>query len=107
MKWHRFILLTLLFGSVSFYAAASEVAAGVPERSTCGQTLVVPAEQQALGEVYYVVAGAGTQFTWQTDAPLLRHEAACNRVVGYFVAPFDLEDGHPPVLAGALRIPVA
>jgi len=42
-----------------------------------------------------------------TDAPLLRQVATCNRVVGYFVAPFDLEDGRPPVLAGALRIPMA
>jgi hypothetical protein len=107
MIWHRFIVITLSFGFAAFYGGVAEVAAGVPERSTCGQALVVPEEQQTLGEVYYVIAGAGTQFTWQTDAPLLRQVATCNRVVGYFVAPFDLEDGHPPVLAGALRMPVA
>ena len=107
MIWHRFVLLVLCMGAPIFCGAVSEVAAGVPERSTCGQTLVVPEEHQTLGEVYYVIAGAGTQFTWQTDAPLLRQVATCNRVVGYFVAPFDLEDGQPPVLAGALRLPVA
>jgi hypothetical protein len=94
-------------GTPTFGGAETEAAAGVPERSTCGHTLVVPEEHQTLGEVYYVIAGAGTQFTWQSDAPLLRQVATCNRVVGYFVAPFDLEDGHPPLLAGALRLPVA
>jgi hypothetical protein len=112
MKWHRLIVLTLCLGaaasgSTALEEATADAVAGVPERAACGQTLVVPAATRELGEVYYVIAGAGTQFTWQTDAPLLRQVATCNRVVGYLVAPFDLEEGQPPILAGALRLPVA
>lgn len=82
-------------------------AADVPPRSPGGQTLVVPAEHLDLGDVYYVSAGPGTQLTWTADAPLMRSVATCNHVVGYFVAPFDPAEGQPPLLAGALRIPVA
>lgn len=79
----------------------------VPPRSAAGQTLVVPQEQLALGDVYHVIPGRDTQVIMQADAPLLRLAAVCNRVIGYVVAPFDFEEGQPPVLAGALRIPVA
>jgi hypothetical protein len=87
--------------------ASAGVAAGVPERSAGLQTLNVPEKHRELGEVYYVIPGAGTQLTWETDARLLRSVATCNRVVGYLVAPFELEHGVPPLLAGALRVPVA
>ena len=87
--------------------SSSALAGEVPERSASGQTLCVPQEQQTLGEVYYVIPGVGTQLTWETDAPLLRLLATCSRVVGYFVAPFELDEGRPPLLAGALRVPVA
>lgn len=83
------------------------VAAAVPERSAGLQTLNVPEKDRELGEVYYVIPGAGTQLTWETDTPLWRSVATCNRVVGYLVAPFELEHGASPLLAGALRVPVA
>ena len=81
--------------------------ADVPPRSPGGQTLAVPNEQLDLGDVYYVSPGVGTQLTWTADAPLTHVVASCTRVVGYFVAPFDLKQGEPPLLAGAIRIPVA
>ena len=104
MVTHRcsVILLSLLCA-----AAVGIPTAEVPPRSADGQTLVVPQSQRELGEVYYVVAGAGTQLSWESDAPLLRSVATCNRGVGYFVAPFELEQGKPPLLGGALRVPVA
>jgi hypothetical protein len=79
----------------------------VPPRGPSGQSLRIPPDQQTLGEVYHVISGAGTQVTWETDARLLRLVATCNRAVGYVVAQFDLEEGQPPVLAGAVRVPVA
>jgi hypothetical protein len=92
----------------SLVTVASVVAmADVPDRSAGRQTLIVPEKDLELGEIYYVIPGAGTQLTWEEDAPLLRSVATCNRVVGYSIAPFELEDGVPPLLGGALRIPVA
>lgn len=79
----------------------------VPPRAASGQTLVIPAEQVELGEVYHVAPGTGTQLLWTSDAPLLRITSSCSRVVGYVVAPFDLEADRPPLLAGAFRVPVA
>ena len=79
----------------------------VPPRSAGGQALVVPKEHLDLGEVYHVTPGGDTQLICQSDAPLLRTAFVCNRVVGYVVAPFDLQENQPPILAGALRIPVA
>lgn len=99
-------MLVILALSVAL-AASPGSADGVPERSPGLQTLNVPEKERELGEIYYVIPGAGTQLTWEADAPLLRSVATCNRVVGYFVAPFELEEGTPPLLAGALRLPVA
>jgi hypothetical protein len=87
--------------------ALSGAVAGVPERSAGRQTLIVPEGHRELGEIYYVIPGAGTQLSWETDAPLMRSVATCNRVVGYLVAPFELDEASPPLLAGALRVPVA
>ena len=81
--------------------------AEVPPRSAGGQALVVPEEHLDLGEVYHVTPGAGTQLMWTSEAPLMRVTATCNRVVGYVVAPFDMDEGQAPLLAGALRIPAA
>ncbi len=100
-------MIALSLGCVVFLRPWPSQAADVPSRSASGQTLCVPEEQKTLGEVYYVLAGAGTQLTWQTDSPLLRVGATCNRVVGYWVAPFDMENGKPPLFAGAMRVPVA
>jgi hypothetical protein len=83
------------------------VFADVPARTAGGQALVVPQGHLDLGEVYHVTPGMGTQFMLHSDAPLLRMTATCNRVVGYFVTPFDIAEGQLPLLAGALRIPVA
>ena len=81
--------LALLFaGGLAIGVARADV----PPRSPGGQTLVVPAEQLELGDAYYVTPGPGTQLTFTSDAPLTHIVATCNRVVGYFVAPFDMED---------------
>ena len=88
-------------------AVCGVTAAEVPPRSEGGQTLIVPQEHLELGEVYHVTPGTGTQLVWSNDAPLMRIVATCNRVVGYMVTPFDIEEGQPPLLAGTLRIPVA
>lgn len=87
--------------------AATAVWAEVPPRSDSGQTLAVPERDLELGEIYHVSPAGGTQFTWTTETPLVRTAASCNRVVGYVVAPFDIAEGDSPILAGALRIPVA
>lgn len=95
---------------ISVLLLAQTVAGGfadVPARTAGGQALVVPQEHLDLGEVYHVTPGTGTQFMLHSDAPLLRMTATCNRVVGYFVTPFDIAEGQVPLLAGALRIPVA
>ncbi len=107
MMGYRFVVFALSLICTVLCGASSSVAGDVPERARCGQTLRVPTEQQTLGEVYYVIPGVGTQLTWEEDAPLLRLVATCNRVVGYFVAPFELEEGRPPLLRGAMRVPVA
>jgi len=82
-------------------------AAEVAPRSASGQTLQVPQEVTDLGETYYLLPGVGTQFSWQTDAPMLRLDAACDRVVGFLVAPFELQEDQSPLLAGQMRVPVA
>ena len=102
LKWFAVI------GLVGLLAPSLGIAApDVPPRTDGGQALVVPEAQLDLGEVYHVAPGIGTQFVWTSDAPLLRIMGTCNRVVGYFVKPFDLAEGDPPIVAGALRIPVA
>ncbi|MBU0638392.1 MAG: YceI family protein [Planctomycetes bacterium] len=101
-KWQ-----TVACAALMACSAMSAVAGDVPPRTEGGQALVAPAEQLDLGDVYHVTPAEGTQFLLTADAPLMRITAVCNRVVGYFVAPFDLEEGQAPLLAGALRIPVA
>jgi len=103
MPRHCCVVIALLLAA----GASPGAAGGVPERSAGLQTLNVPEKQRTLGEVYYVIPGAGTQLTWDSDAPLLRSVATSNRVVGYLVAPFELENGSPPLLGGGLRVPVA
>lgn len=100
----RPICVVLLAGLVSMTGLA---AVDVPPRGESGQVLVVPEAHVKLGDVYHVAPAEGTQCQWISDAPLLRVHVVCNRVVGYFVAPFELDEGQPPLLAGALRIPVA
>jgi hypothetical protein len=81
--------------------------AEVPSRTEGGQTLAVPQEQLNSGEVYYIRPHFGTQLLWRSDGPLLHAAAVCNRVVGYMITPFDLEEDPKPLLGGAFRIPVA
>jgi hypothetical protein len=89
------------------WGAALARSGDVPPRSEGGQTLEVPKEHLDLGEVYYVTPGEDTQLVCTSDAPLARLAVTCNRVVGYFVTPFEITAEQPPLLAGALRIPVA
>ena len=104
----RSIRTVLVAAAISLLLGTADLAGGeVPPRSESGQTLVIPAEHLDAGDVYHVTPGSGTQFMWTAEAGLLRLTAVCNRVVGYFVSPFDIEDGQPPMVAGAFRIPVA
>ncbi len=80
--------------------------ADVPPRAASGQTLDIPEKQLDQGEVFHVLPALGTQFVLRNDADLLLSVAVCNHVVGYFVAPFDLEAARTPLLAGAFRVPV-
>lgn len=92
---------------VALAASLGLLAAEVPPRSEAGQTLVVPEGQLKLGEVYHVTPGEDTQLICTSDAMLQRVAASSNRVVGYFVTPFEPGADETPILAGALRIPVA
>src|SRR5262245_27145137 len=87
--------------------AAPRTHAQVPPRSEAGQTLQIPDAQLAQGDAYFVLPGEDAQIIAVSDAPLQRIAITCRRVVGYFVAPFELQPGQSPLLAGALRIPVA
>ena len=79
----------------------------VPGRSLGGQTLNVPDEQMDAGEVYFVRPGEGPQVFLVSDALLQRLTVTTKRLVGYVVAPFDLDEaGTTPVLHAAFRIPV-
>ena len=81
--------------------------ADVPPRSAGGQTLVIPPAELEGGEVYHITPGGDTQLIFQSETPLRRVAAVCNRVVGYVITPFDIEDAPVPILGGAFRIPVA
>lgn len=87
--------------------SSAALADDVPPRTPGWQTLEVPKAQLDLGEVYYVVPGEDTQFICTSDALVQRAAATCSRIVGYVVAPFDLETDEAPLLAGAFRIPAA
>ena len=100
--FRAYLTLTVLFSGLACLADDK-----VPPRSDGGQALVIPDGHVEMGEVYHVTPGTGTQLMWHGEAPLLRATTTCNRIVGYFVAPFDLEEGQAPLLAGGLRIPVA
>ncbi len=92
---------------ILFSGGAGAYADEVPPRALSGQTLDVPAAQLESGEVYHITPMVCTQLVWTSETPLLRVVATCNRVVGYVVAPFDIEEGDSPLLAGAWRVPVA
>ena len=88
-------------------AGADDTVDPVPPRSASGQSLVVPDAHLDQGDVFHVVPGVSTHITWQHDATLVNPLATCSRAVGYFVMPFDLAEGDDPIVAGAVRIPVA
>ncbi|MGD8453888.1 MAG: YceI family protein [Phycisphaerae bacterium] len=101
--WRRGAVLAL----VALLVLPIVATGAVPERSEAGLTLVVPEEQMALGDVYHATPTLGTQFVMTSDAPLLRTVYVCNRIAGYVVSPFDIEEGDNPLVAGAFRVPVA
>ncbi len=86
--------------------AAGFGAAQVPPRSHAGQTLEAPEAELDLGLVYHSEPGRDAQIVVTSAAPLQKVVLTNGRVVGYIVAPFDLEEEEKPVLAGAFRIPV-
>ncbi len=100
---HTLIVVLAVLLTCATAGALSEV----PPRSAGGQALVIPEKHLEAGEVYHVTPGRGTQLMWHGETPLMRMTTTCNRVVGYFVAPFDIEQGQTPLLAGAFRLPVA
>lgn len=85
-------------------AAAS---AAVPPRTHAGQTLVVPEADLERGQIFYLLPGQDTQLAVTSAAPLQRTILTASRAVGYAVATFDPEDSDHPILALALRLPVA
>jgi hypothetical protein len=93
-------------GLAGVLTMASAAIADVPPRSEAGQTLVIPEEQLDRGDVYYVTPAEDTQVICTSDALLQRVAITSNRVVGYFVTPFEVGEDRPLLLAGALRIPV-
>ena len=88
-------------------------AAGLPaqaqlhERTFAGQTLEVPDAQLDQGMVYYVWPGEDSQLAFRSEAPFQKLLLTSNRVIGYILAPFDLEESEIPVLSGAFRIPAS
>ncbi len=93
-------LLLTLFSAPGLRAEA-------PARTFAGQALQVPEEQLDQGFVYHVSPGEDAQLVAVSRANLQRLAATTSRIVGYFVAPFDLEESESPILAGAFRLPVA
>ncbi|TWT45718.1 YceI-like domain protein [Phycisphaerae bacterium RAS1] len=94
--------------ALAILALIAPLSAGeIPPRTESGQMLAAPAELGDRGEIYHVSAGEDAQLVITSDAQLQRTLVTCRRVVGYFATPFELQDGEPPLLVGALRIPVA
>lgn len=83
----------------------TSVLAETPPRSRAGQTLEAPDEELDLGLVYHSEPGVDAQVVVTARAPLQKAVVVNSRVVGYIVAPFELEDAETPILAGAFRIP--
>lgn len=86
---------------------SSVAAVAAPPRDDSGQALVVPPEQLQSGDVFHITPGEDTQLLVLSEAPLQRVAASSRRVVGYFVAPFEVYDQETPLLGCAARIPVA
>jgi hypothetical protein len=96
----------LYAGLAGLLSWASAPAADVPPRSEAGQTLAIPEEQLNVGDVYHVTPGEDTQLICTSDALLQRVAVTSHRVIGYFVTPFESSADQPPLVAGAMRIPV-
>jgi len=102
----RISIYVFCAGLPGFLTGASAPAADVPPRSEAGQTLAIPEEQLNVGDVYHVTPGEDTQLICTSDALLQRVAVTSHRVIGYFVTPFEISADEPPLVAGALRIPV-
>ena len=106
-------------GEPADVAADMVATSQVPQRSPSGQTLEIAEAELDLGMPYYVLSGEDTQLVVRSEAPLQSLTAIASRAVGYFVAPFDVEElggasgsgelgaERAPLRAGALRLPVA
>jgi hypothetical protein len=86
------------------------LAAEVPPRTFAGQSLEVAEDFMDLGNIYFLSPGRDTQLTIVSRAQLTRSVVTANRIVGFVVTPWEVEDigpdGLSPLLAGAFRIPV-
>ena len=81
--------------------------AEVPQRSAGGTTLRIPENHMDLGEIYFVQPGQDAQVVITSTTSLQRLTVTTDTVAGYAISPFDLEEGKSPLLAGAMRIPIA
>lgn len=86
--------------------AADSTLCQVPERSESGLTLRPPEAHLDSGSVFHALTGGETQLVLSSDAPLQKLAATSSRMVGYLVVPYDVDEGGPPIAAGAFRIPV-
>lgn len=86
---------------------AAACSAEVPARADSGQRLTVPEELLERGEVYHVVPGQSAQLTIVSAAALQQVVLTSDRLVGFVVTPWEIEGQAPPLVAGALRIPLS
>jgi hypothetical protein len=85
---------------------AAPATADVPPRSASGQTLALPEALAERGEVFHILPGEGTQLIWQGQTDFVRSTGLSQRIVGFFVAPFERTAADPSLLGGAWRMPV-
>ena len=95
---------------LALFLAAVSLPAEVPPRTFAGQTLEVSEGLMDLGNIYFISPGRDTQLTVVSRALLTRSVVTANRIVGFVVTPWEVEEigpnGSSPLLAGAFRVPV-
>ena len=84
-------------------AVAAQPALPVATAKQGGKTLVVPADHQAMGTVYYAITDKDRQIYFESNAPLENIKGQSNDVIGYAV----LSSDHTgTVVAGEWHLPV-